>query len=381
MSDIIHPVQPVVGNIVPRAQQFLRRHCNINNNLEAIPTDWRWGFVVYRTVYTPESDAIWPAAIAKLEAYLFREIDRDLFWQSPSSWIWKEPINPTANAAVQSHMRNLYLSDQEQYDALGIDAVRERFIELTQSWDRKDDHDGSTGLKWEFCLLIDEDVLRSLIDAPEPVAQNSVSDKEVAENKVGNPGYIKVIDRSFDTTEEPASRDRNDYPGWMKASLDCLWMLYDIAEMELECPYRNDDTGEFPVWCGGPTRREPYPHLGRIRPINEDNNDDNNNLSGGRQGSGAIKQGTQRRLAAGTVGGTQRGPPGGVQRSRPQLGPGDHPYNPNIRNQPLTPELIAAGQAAAAKLRERQNEKKRKIEEAEERARKEGKSGNGAAPT
>lgn len=64
MSGVIRPIQPPVGDLIPHAQQFLRRHCNITKDPEAIPADWRWGFVVYRTVYTPESDAVWTAAVA-----------------------------------------------------------------------------------------------------------------------------------------------------------------------------------------------------------------------------------------------------------------------------------------------------------------------------
>ncbi|GAD98131.1 hypothetical protein NECHADRAFT_77368 [Paecilomyces variotii No. 5] len=367
MSKVVHPSQPPVENMIPRAQKFLQRHCNISNDLKAIPTDWRWGFVVYRTVYTPESYTIWPTAIAKLEAYLFREIDCDLLWQPPSSWIWRGPINSAANAAVKSHMQNLHLNDQKQCNGLDINAVRERFIELTQSRARKNGSDVNNGLKWEFCLIIDKDVLQSLVDAPEPVAQSCMNNK-IAGHRIRNPGYIKVIDRSFNTGENPTCRDRNDYTGWMKASLNCLWILYDLAEMELECPYRNKESGEFPVWDGGLPRREPYPQLGRFRPSHNEDDDDDNNDRSPFQGMqrGTTEQGTRRRPAASAMSGTQRGPPGGVQRPRPQLGPGNHPYNPNIRRRPLTPELIAAGQAAAIKLRERENEKKREMEEAEE---------------
>jgi hypothetical protein len=42
-------------------------------------------------------------------------------------------------------MRNLYLSDQQQYDGLRVDAVRERFVALTRSWDGEEEHDGSNG--------------------------------------------------------------------------------------------------------------------------------------------------------------------------------------------------------------------------------------------
>lgn len=115
---------------------------------------------------------------------------------------WKEPINPTVNAAIRSRMRNLYLSDQQQFDGLSLDAVRERFVALTRSWDGKEEHDGSNGpLKREFCLVVDEHVLRSLVNAPEPVVRRGVGDEEVAGNQVGNPGYVKVVDQSFDTTE------------------------------------------------------------------------------------------------------------------------------------------------------------------------------------
>jgi hypothetical protein len=112
MSGVIRPIQPPVGDLIPHAQQFLQRHCNITKDTEATTTDWSWGFVIYRTVYTPESDAVWTAAVAKLEAYLFREIDRGLSWRPTPSW--KEPVNPTVNAAIRSRMWNLYLSDQQQ---------------------------------------------------------------------------------------------------------------------------------------------------------------------------------------------------------------------------------------------------------------------------
>jgi len=35
-----------------------------------------WGWVIYRTVYTPESSAVWPS-VAKLIAYMRREV----FWE------------------------------------------------------------------------------------------------------------------------------------------------------------------------------------------------------------------------------------------------------------------------------------------------------------
>lgn len=36
-----------------------------------------WGYVIYRTVYTPESEEAWDAVVAKLEAYMAREVDEE----------------------------------------------------------------------------------------------------------------------------------------------------------------------------------------------------------------------------------------------------------------------------------------------------------------
>jgi hypothetical protein len=36
---------------------------------------WPWGFIIYRTVYTPESDELWSACLNKIEECVRREID------------------------------------------------------------------------------------------------------------------------------------------------------------------------------------------------------------------------------------------------------------------------------------------------------------------
>ncbi|KAA8644581.1 uncharacterized protein ATNIH1004_008786 [Aspergillus tanneri] len=43
---------------------------------EIWPNTWPWGYIIYRTVYTPESDELFPAPLSKLDRYIHRRIDR-----------------------------------------------------------------------------------------------------------------------------------------------------------------------------------------------------------------------------------------------------------------------------------------------------------------
>lgn len=36
---------------------------------------WPWGFIIHRTVYTPESDELWSACLNKIEECVRRETD------------------------------------------------------------------------------------------------------------------------------------------------------------------------------------------------------------------------------------------------------------------------------------------------------------------
>jgi hypothetical protein len=259
--------------------------------------DWKWGYAIYRTVYTSESDENesdekWDAAIEKLEALMFREIDRELWWRPTKLapiFESKPPFDATVNEKIKEHMKNHFISDKGLYDNASFDQIRGYFSTLLQSWDEGANPKPNSS----FCLVIDEEALKSLIDAPQPIRDPTM-------DLNSEKGYVKAIDISFD----PATRTRADYEGWMKINLNRIFNMYELENMEEMCPWRDEETGEFPPSSMmKPSKPVTYEEaLFRIRGIGQ------GSRGGTQRGSG---RGTQR----GPRGGTQRGPPGGMPPS------------------------------------------------------------------
>ncbi|KAF7543783.1 hypothetical protein G7046_g9931 [Stylonectria norvegica] len=64
---------------------------------------YTWGFTIYRTVYTPESDAAFPEALERIRHLIYREIYADC-----KTWKWnKGPddplLDPTPNDELFRH--------------------------------------------------------------------------------------------------------------------------------------------------------------------------------------------------------------------------------------------------------------------------------------
>lgn len=89
-----------------------------------------WGFIVYRLVYTPESDALWPAIIAKLNAYVHRSM-----WQDKGYNFNYDKTSPPSSfdyaVDVPDSMwfQNVVFSDPK-FANFSIDGIRNHFIEF-----------------------------------------------------------------------------------------------------------------------------------------------------------------------------------------------------------------------------------------------------------
>jgi hypothetical protein len=172
--------------------------------------------VIYRTVYTAESDSVWDSVIAKLDAYVHKEIIQDLWFDAnriPS--IFDDPneevvlFDPQPNQQVIAQYRNIIMDDREKFDGASMDDIANHFEDFI---------DGSNNLGWsrvhrQICLLIDEEVLWWLMDAPlqPPQLPGRISDV-----------YIKVVDGDYDLDES----EHLTYPGWALSKIDVLWYLW-----------------------------------------------------------------------------------------------------------------------------------------------------------
>jgi hypothetical protein len=173
----------------------------------------KWGYAIYRTVYTPESDALFPLALAKLDAYVYREIGWDLYDDSRAAHTpEKPPYDPAPNQEIRERYENVVLEDRERYDSASMDSIREYFrqwVEGQGKWVGDDP-------RFQICLVFDDAAVRALSDAPDPLPSNR-----------SPPGVlIRVVDGKFvaEQCEDPS------YAGWIKVSPNALMRLYEYVD-------------------------------------------------------------------------------------------------------------------------------------------------------
>ncbi|OBT99818.2 hypothetical protein VE01_02177 [Pseudogymnoascus verrucosus] len=157
----------------------------------------KWGFAIYRTVYTPESDAKWPIAMDRLREWLRSEITED------------ESVHEDYKGKIYENFLNLVMDDKKLYDGLPITDVKKHFKkwlienELDYSTNPEAEYDGSIYqdpeilerahlqedetlkqqlimesywyLSTRICIVVDEEVLTSLMDIPCPTRGETVT--------------------------------------------------------------------------------------------------------------------------------------------------------------------------------------------------------------
>ncbi|KAJ5369228.1 uncharacterized protein N7496_008988 [Penicillium cataractarum] len=118
---------------------------------------WPWGFIIYRTVYTPESDELWSACLDKIEESIRLEID--IFGG--------EYTDQTPERILKDTFKNVVLEDRDRWESASVEQIRADFIAHLESIGSfvGDDAPRST-----VCLVIDDACLQSIrntFDEPE----------------------------------------------------------------------------------------------------------------------------------------------------------------------------------------------------------------------
>ncbi|OBT41762.1 hypothetical protein VE00_07984 [Pseudogymnoascus sp. WSF 3629] len=182
-----------------------------------------WGFAIYRTVYTPESDLLWEGVIAKLDGYVLNSLWRYMRIMNLKVGEGEDQLDPEPTREVCARYRNIIMSDREKYDGASIDEVADHFTD----WADDPNNDQSGNVNMSVCLLIDDEVLQWLRYAPP--ATTEVRTTEIADQNV----CIKVIDTLFDPDDMSECDPR--YRGWALARLNMFWNLYCLVSTG-DCP-------------------------------------------------------------------------------------------------------------------------------------------------
>lgn len=184
---------------------------------------WPWGYMIYRTVYTPQSDECWSAAMAKLDRYMHHSIDANA----------GKDGDPYPERLIHESYRNVVLHDKDQFDGASIEQVREHF----NQWRPDRCHFNGFG-RYNMCLMVDEKALLSLVRSVEPGV------KEFGDP----PGYCILTDPEYDG----GSYCNPGYRGFMRVEVCCLWDLYYMigtySLVDELCPHIRE--GQIPFYDG-----------------------------------------------------------------------------------------------------------------------------------
>jgi hypothetical protein len=199
-----------------------------------------WGYIIYRTVYTAESDELWPLAMDKLAKIMDDEIDSDLQAEIRRKGPEDEEPDGDAERLVRETHKDVIFSDKQFWDGATIEQVRDHFAEYLRA-----SKDRGTG-RFEGCLFIDERSLKSIVASPDP--QPWLKGK-MPEEPIKPWGFVGMIDGRY-----PGNRWKARYTGYMRVDILSLWHLYNELKrrnMQELCPSEIVPEGLIPFYDGG----------------------------------------------------------------------------------------------------------------------------------
>lgn len=205
-----------------------------------------WGFVIYRTVYTAESDRLWSACLAKIDRYVqwsIGQIDEDEY---PDGDRFPETF-------VQETYKNLVLEDRQRWDGASLDQIREDFQQYSESLGMED----GSHIPWsKACLVIDDQCLKSIVSAFEDPTESASWGGPKRGFVIEQGGYIMLkpfvvmVDPTFSPEDD---YDTPGYQGYMRVGIDDIWdaaVELRLSTVEEMCPNVNP-ADMIPVYDGG----------------------------------------------------------------------------------------------------------------------------------
>ncbi|KAH7309115.1 hypothetical protein B0I35DRAFT_441471 [Stachybotrys elegans] len=147
---------------------------------------WCWGYTIFRTVYTPESNDAFPKAIERLNTYAKLWADSDILIR----WTSEEPKDPRPNADLASRWYNDIIQDRDTLDGVSIDEVGRRFDAWVAENARRPPHQN---IRYKACIMIDQESLDQIMMLPENPRPNP--DPRVRNNRDPNINnrWVKVV--------------------------------------------------------------------------------------------------------------------------------------------------------------------------------------------
>ncbi|KAF3388503.1 hypothetical protein F1880_003869 [Penicillium rolfsii] len=194
-----------------------------------LKTHLSWGYVIYRTTYTPESEPHFSAVIKYLEACIKEE-----FFEESAKYA-SNGGDPAIYEGIWAQHSSTVIEDAAQFNRASIDAIRAHFEAWVDAQGQRDKFN-----KYRMCIVIDEECLQTLLSAS---VETLDQEAELAQGDTVR--YVKVVEAW------PNLADFEPFPGWMKCWPLALWdlwtMMCDSDDMGLSWSKIDDFCPE--VYC------------------------------------------------------------------------------------------------------------------------------------
>ncbi|CAG8894805.1 unnamed protein product [Penicillium egyptiacum] len=144
-----------------------------------------WGYVIYRTTYTPYSNAAFLRLIDLLNSYM----KHGLYSECSSENNTPMDTDLTLHHEIWAQHHSIIMNNPK-FDGASIDSIRAHF----QRWVDVQEYQGHC-TQYRMCMVIDEESLQTLLDAPPP--------QEGSDEKVIDPvRHVKVVRLLPDSEDE-----------------------------------------------------------------------------------------------------------------------------------------------------------------------------------
>ncbi|RLL97666.1 hypothetical protein CFD26_105614 [Aspergillus turcosus] len=184
-----------------------------------------WGFVIYRTTYTPQSYRQFPQIIELTNSCIKREIFKE-YAAAIEEYPGPAEELKSGYELICSKHRPIIIEDRNRLNGISLHSVRSHF----ESWmDDRASGRGREDWQWGYptqrrvCLVVDEEVCQVLEQADaRPIRKGSEEDRQSW--RYLDKWWVKAVE-AWPEIDEWEMEDTG-FDGTMKASVLTLWRLW-----------------------------------------------------------------------------------------------------------------------------------------------------------
>ncbi|KAI8721626.1 hypothetical protein NCS52_00304500 [Fusarium sp. LHS14.1] len=169
---------------------------DINEKSSFHDRQYSWGFTIFRTIYTPESDEAFPKAIEALHHFANNYATEEL---SVKPLMNKDPLDPAPNEELARRFYCDIVEDAKDLDGASPDDVAKRFDIWVQEHLQPEGQNHMKMGRFCFCIMLDQQGIDHLLDL-----RTGEASRGSYRNKL--KPYVKVVTEAANWNEEGGER-------------------------------------------------------------------------------------------------------------------------------------------------------------------------------